>query len=75
MKPVTDEVYSAYSRPERGRIAALRRRADWLKLRIESSPDDLTHDKSEYAALTWVLGVLANAREAANGEFDNQELG
>ena len=39
-------------------LEALRKRRDWLLVRIARSDKDLTHDKREAAALTWALNLL-----------------
>ena len=66
--------YEQYTGEERRRIEVLRKRRDWLKARVESSPVDLSFDKAEYSALSWALGVIANARKAQDGVSEGQEL-
>ena len=67
--------FDQYNVEERRRIETLRKRRDWLKARIDTSPADLSFDRAEYSALTWALGILANARKVADGVSEGQELG
>jgi hypothetical protein len=70
-----DPIYGHYPKVERQRIAALIRRAQHLRERVEQqSTRDLSWDRGELAALQWVLGVLANAGKGANGIPEDQEL-
>ena len=66
--------YEQYTHRERKQIAALQRRRDWLKARIDASPVDLAFDKEEYSALTWALGVICNAGKGSNGISEGQKL-
>ena len=66
--------YDQFNNRERKQIAALQRRRDWLKSRIDASPVDLSFDKEEYSALTWALGVICNAGKVSNGVSEGQEL-
>lgn len=66
--------FDQYNVEERRRIEVLRKRRDWLRTRIEASPADLSFDKAEHSALTWALGILANARKVADGVSEGQEL-
>jgi len=51
-----------WNRIERDRIRALRKRQDWLRNRVERSEADLSYDKAELAAITWVLCEIEKAR-------------
>ena len=42
------------------KLQTLRKRADYLKNRIDKSPFDLSYDKQEYSALVWALSIIAN---------------
>lgn len=62
--PATDPIYGHLTNRERRYVTALQRRAEHLQARIDSSLlRDLTYDKHEIAALSWALGVIANARK------------
>jgi hypothetical protein len=52
------------ARLQRKHLAILRKRRDYLNVRIGKSGKDLSYDKAEAAALTWVLDVLDKAVNA-----------
>ena len=66
--------YDQFTNRERRRIAVLQKRRDWLKARIDASPVELSFDKEECSALSWVLSVLVNAGKVGNGVSEGQEL-
>lgn len=70
-----DPVYGHLTNRERRYVGALQRRAEHLQARIKDSLlRHLTYDKHEHSALTWALGVIANARKGSNGIPESQEL-
>ena len=65
--PTSDAVYGHLNSRERRYVLALQKRKEWLGQRINTSPNELTYDNQERAALEWALGVIANARKE-NGD-------
>ena len=52
--------YSHLTRKERMKVAMLKKRVNFLKRRVEQSPNNLTWDAQEIAALTFALGYIAS---------------
>ena len=52
--------YSHLTRKERMKVAMLKKRVNFLKRRAEQSPNNLTWDAQEIAALTFALGYIAS---------------
>lgn len=60
--------YSHLTRKERMKVAMLKKRVNFLKRRVEQSPNNLTWDAQEIAALTFALGYIASHDPNATGE-------
>lgn len=58
MKIPTRAEMPGLTRAERQHLAHLIRRRDFLAERIESSDEDLSWDKAELSALTWVIEAM-----------------
>jgi hypothetical protein len=50
------------------RLAALKKRAEFLEKRIQESPFDLSFDKQELSALRWAIFVLQGISRARSLE-------
>lgn len=71
----SDPIYGHLTNRERRYVEALQRRAGHLHARIEANLlKDLTYDRHEHNAITWALGIIANARTGSNGLSKDKEL-